>query len=144
MKKDISDTIALFFVCLFSGLGVSLLLFVVVAIAEPLINFTWDDPTTYNNGTLIPSGDLERRTLKCGDTAGGPYPAEVEFQSQTPPSLEDMAFLVGNQPGTYYCVTTVWSAQYGTESGPSNEANFTVGPVDTGHIPGPPRNFAIQ
>ena len=106
--------------------------------ADPFKTWTWTDPTTFENGQPIPAGDLITRTLKCGTTVGGPYPDETIFQSQTPPSVEDMAFVVGGIPGNYYCLSTVWSLLYMSESGPSNEVNFTVLPGALGFVPNPP------
>jgi hypothetical protein len=106
--------------------------------ADPLKNWFWDDPTQYENGANIPGGDLTQRKLYCGMQQGGPYPAEQVFDMQAPPSLEDMAFVVAGLPGTYYCVSTVASIAYGTESGFSNEVNFTVAPGTLGFVPRPP------
>ena len=106
--------------------------------ADPLLTWTWNDPTEFENGVSIPGGDLTSRTLKCGVNPGGPYPAEKVFDMQAPPSEEDMAFVVGGIPGEYYCISTVSSLTYLSESGPSNEVNFTVLPGDLGFTPKPP------
>lgn len=106
--------------------------------AEPLKDWFWTDPSTYENTQPIPGGDLINRTLKCGMQIGGPYPAEQIFEMQSPPSKEDMAFVVGGVPGDYYCVSTVWSKLYQSESGNSNEINFPVAPGALGFVPNPP------
>ncbi len=126
------------------------------ALAEPFKNWFWTDPVQYENMQNIPGGDLELRTLYCGnnpaDTSipdgsapfGGTgscadrYDTGVVFAMQAPPSNEDMAFIVGGIPGTYYCASTVSSITYGSESGCSNEANFTVLPGALGFVPLPP------
>jgi hypothetical protein len=106
--------------------------------ADPFKTWSWIDPTEYENGQLIPGGDLTNTTMHCGMQAGGPYPASQVFAMQTPPSIEDMAFVVAGLPGTYYCVATVSSIQHGTVSGNSNEINFTVLPGTLGFVPLPP------
>lgn len=107
--------------------------------AEPYISWMWEAPATYENGQAIIVGDLENYTLSCGPTSGGPYPASKPFDAQIPPSMEDMAFLVGGVPGQYFCVSTVSSIRYGLTSGYSNEVNFTVEAVDLGYRPAAPR-----
>lgn len=106
--------------------------------AEPFKNWFWTDPTTYVNGQTIPPGDLTNTTLKCGMQSGGPYPAIQVFTDQVSPSSEDMAFVVAGVPGTYYCVATVSSIQYQSESGNSGEVSFTVAPGALGFVPNPP------
>ena len=106
--------------------------------ADPFKTWVWDDPTEYENNTAIPAGDLITRTLKCGNTAGGPYPHEILFISQFSPSIEDMAIVVQNQPGDYYCISTVWSLEHMTESGGSNEVNFSVASGQIGFVPKAP------
>lgn len=106
--------------------------------ADPTKTFSWDDPTEYENGTLIPGGDLTGRKLYCGMEPGGPYPAEKVFEMQAPPSIEDMAFVVAGLPGTYYCVMTVTSIAHQVESDYSNEVSFIVEPGTLGFVPKPP------
>lgn len=106
--------------------------------AEPLKVWQWTAPTQYENGQNIPGGDLTNYTIHCGMQAGGPYPAMQIFAMQTPPSEEDMAFVVAGVPGTYYCVSTVSSVNHLTTSEFSNEVNFTVLPGTLGFVPRPP------
>lgn len=106
--------------------------------ADPIKTWNWVAPTAYENGTPIPGGDLEAYTLHCGMQAGGPYVASQVFEMQVSPSDEDMAFIVQGMPGTYYCAATVRSVAHGTESGYSNEVNFTVLPESLGLVPRPP------
>ena len=106
--------------------------------ADPFKTWTWSDPTTYENGALIPDGDLAGRVLHCGMEEGGPYPATAIFDMQVSPSVEDMAFVVAGVPGTYYCVSTVDSLAWASTSGDSNEINFTVLSTDLGLTPNPP------
>ncbi len=124
--------------------------------ADPIITWSWDDPLAYENGQPIPGGDLMSRTLHCGnnpadtsipdgsDAFGNEgacadrYDASVIFTSQDPPSAEDMAFIVGGIPGTYYCASTVQSVTHLSTSGCSNEENFIVGPGGLGFVPNPP------
>ena len=106
--------------------------------ADPLKVWQWTEPTQYENGQNIPGGDLTNYTLHCGMQSGGPYPATQTFAMQTPPSEEDMAFVVAGVPGTYYCVSTVDSIAHLTTSGFSDEVNFTVLPGTLGFVPRPP------
>ncbi len=112
--------------------------------AAPFETWSWSVPTEYKNETPIPPGDLVNFTLHCGMQFGGPYPAAQIFSVQTPPSVEDMAFVVANMAGTYYCVATVSSLQYSTTSEVSNEVNFTVLPTDLGLVPKPPTLLSLQ
>jgi hypothetical protein len=105
--------------------------------ADPFKIWPWIDPDKYTNQQPIPAGDLATRTLKCGTVSGGPYPTTVIFTSQISPSNEDMAFAVNGIPGTYYCITTVWSLQYMSQSGYSNEQVFIVAPTEVGFVPMP-------
>ena len=106
--------------------------------ADPFKIWSWAEPTLYENGQTIPAGDLTTYTLKCGTATGGPYPDETIFVSQISPSNEDMAFVVNGIPGDYYCVATVWSIAYLSESGNSGEVLFTVAPGALGFVPNPP------
>ena len=123
--------------------------------AEPFKDWTWMDPTEYENNTPIPAGDLVARTLHCsnspadttipdGSKAFGNigscadrYETSTIFISQTPPSREDMAFIVGGLPGTYYCAATVGSIRYQSRAGCSEELNFIVLPGALGFVPKP-------
>lgn len=106
--------------------------------ADPVKTWNWTPPTQYENGSAIPGGDLENYTLHCSNTAGPPYEASRIFGMQVSPSIEDMDFIVGGVPGTYFCVSTVASVAHGSTSGYSNEVNFTVVPGDLGLVPNPP------
>ena len=105
--------------------------------ANPTKTWSWTGPTEYNNNQPIPGGDLTDFKLHCGMQPGGPYPATQIFAMQTPPSIEDMAFVVAGLPGTYYCVATVSSLAHLTTSEVSNEVNFTVLPTVLGFVPKP-------
>jgi len=106
--------------------------------ADPIKTWFWDAPTEYENGSLIPGGDLINFRLYCGMIEGGPYPASKIFEMQVAPSIEDMDFVVAGLPGMYYCVSTVESLAHMTISGDSNEVNFTVAPGQLGFVPKPP------
>ena len=106
--------------------------------ADPIKTWNWEGPYEYEDNQPIPQGDLTDFELHCGMQTGGPYPASQIFARQTPPSIEDMAFVVAGLPGTYYCVATVSSLAHRTTSGVSNEVNFTVLPVVLGFVPKPP------
>ena len=123
---------------LFQMVVASILLGSLTIQADPILTWFWDDPVEYENDQPIPGGDLTGRTLYCGMEDGGPYPASKLFEMQAPPSLEDMAFVVGGLPGDYYCVMTVSSVNHLSESGFSNQVNFTVTPGSLGFVPKPP------
>jgi hypothetical protein len=106
--------------------------------ADPLEVWQWTAPTQYENGDIIPGGDLTNYTIHCGMQQGGPYPATQVFAMQTSPSEEDMDFVVAGIPGVYYCVSTVSSINHLTTSGFSNEVNFIVLPGTLGFAPRPP------
>lgn len=124
MKKVIRGAVALL---LFGPLTIS---------ADPFKTFNWSGPSTYVNGNPIIADPLTFK-LYCGEDETGPYPVQIFFDLQTPPSLQDMAFVVMG-PGTYYCVNTATSTLYATESSFSNEVSFTVTPVSQGFVPLPP------
>jgi len=105
--------------------------------ADPFKTWNWTGPVTYENGQNIPGGDLINYTLHCGMVPGS-YVASQVVTMQTPPSLEDMQFIVQGMPGTYYCALTVQSLVHGTESAYSNEVNFTVLPGQLGLVPNAP------
>lgn len=106
--------------------------------ADPIKTWSWTAPTEYENNTPIPTSDILSYTLYCGVTEGGPHDQFITAMNTPPPQDMDMAPLVGNQPGTYYCVLTATSSLYLEESAPSNEVNFTVLPGDLGLRPKPP------
>jgi len=114
--------------------------------ADPFKTFTWSNATLYENGQPILAGDLTT-SVYCGVAAGGPYPVRL-----TPPSgvdatsaVWDLAPLVefGGGPGTYYCIGRHMSNLYLSESGDSNEINFTVDAGQLGFVPLPPQNLQI-
>lgn len=106
--------------------------------ADPIKTWNWTGPTQYENNTPIPAADALSFRLKCGSIEGGPYDQYETLLDATPPSIQDMAPLIMNTPGTYYCVATATSSLHGLESGSSNEVNFTVLPGDLGLRPKPP------
>ncbi len=123
---------------LFQILVVAILLGSLTIQADPFETWNWTHDNLYENKLPIPSGDLVNYTMHCGMEAGGPYPAMQVFEMQTPPSIEDVAFVVAGVPGDYYCVATVASKAYGTTSGYSNESPFVVLPEALGYVPEPP------
>lgn len=105
--------------------------------AEPFKTWSWVGPSVYENGDPIIADPLTFR-LHCGIEQGGPYPTTITLDLQTPPALQDMVSLVMGLPGIYYCVETATSSLFGSTSGFSNEANFTVTPASLGFVPVPP------
>lgn len=93
---------------------------------------SWTPPVAYTNGDPLLEQDLDFYTLYCSgaeftqiDSIIGNSTAVIDF---TP---------LGE--GTHICYLTV-TAVNGQESGPSNTANFTVGP----RVPLGPQNFVIS
>ena len=116
--------------------------------ADPFKIWDWDEPTTYENGNLIPASDTLTYTLYCNDTSGEqgePYEIAIALDDPgAPPSQEDMAPVVRGRAGTYYCVATAASSAFNTESAFSSEANFTVTAQSIGNVPRPPTNLTFQ
>lgn len=116
--------------------------------ANPFKLWDWTPPTTYENLETIPVTDNLSYTLHCNDTPGEqgpPYEVEVALDDPgAPPSNEDMAPVVQNRAGTYYCAATASSSLHGTTSGFSNEANFIVTAASLGYVPKPPTNLTLQ
>ena len=116
--------------------------------ADPFKIWDWTEPTLYENGNLIPASDTLTYTLYCNDTSGEqgpPYEIAIALDDPgAPPSQEDMAPVVRGRAGTYYCVATAASTAFGSESGYSNETNFTVTAASLGFVPRPPTNLSFQ
>lgn len=115
--------------------------------ADPFKTWNWTPPTNYENGQIIPTTDGLSYTLYCNDVSGDigpPYEVLIPLDDPgAPPSYEDMGLVVAGQAGTYYCVATATSSN-GSESGYSNETNFTVTVADLGFVPRPPTNLTFQ
>ena len=88
---------------------------------EILIPVTWTPPTTYENGTSIPPGDLKDYRIYCGHT-----PAEFPYELLLPDTVSgverDMSFCLQGvtYPIIIYVALTVSSIQHNTESQLSN------------------------
>lgn len=126
----------------------ALLLVASVTFAAPDLTWNWDPPTQYTNGNSIPGSDVLTYTLHCNNTPGEqgtPYEVQIALDDPgAPPSVEDMAPVHGGQVGEYWCASTARSTAFASESGFSNEANFTVTAVQLGFVPNPPTNLTIQ
>jgi len=129
-------------------LAVILLLASLTIQADPFHEWNWTNATNYENGQIIGADDTLTTTLYCDDTpnaSGGPYNIAIALDDPgAPPSIEDMGPVVQGRPGTYECIARHTSSMYGTESGDSNPANFTVTVGDLGFVPRPPTNLTIQ
>jgi len=108
-----------------------------------VLTFDWLAPATYTNAVPIPAADALSYTLLCGDTQGGPYDNVSFLLDPLPPSMQDMAVLVANTPGDYYCVLTATSSLWNTTSDPSPEVSFSVAPTDLGLQPMAPVLFLV-
>ena len=103
-----------------------------------VLTFDWLPPSEYTNDMPIPAADALSYTLLCGAESGGPYDRVSFLLDPVPPSMQDMAVLVANTPGNYYCVLTATSSLWGTTSDPSPEVTFYVAPTDLGLRPKAP------
>lgn len=106
--------------------------------ADPFKEWNWSPPTQYVNGSTIPPSDDLSYTLYCGNTQGGPYDLFSASLTKPPPDNMDMAPLVNDVPGVYYCVATATSSIYLSESDYSGEASFSVTGEALGFVPEPP------
>ena len=122
----------------------AVLLMVGVVSAAPNTDFSWTEPTQYEDGNVIPATDILSYTLQCGNTSGGPYNFQFAMGSSVSTANVDVGACVGGVPGTYYFVATATSADFNTESVFSNEASRTYTAADLGKVPLPPTLFTIQ
>lgn len=90
--------------------------------AAPFAQFTWEPPTHYEDGSLIPSTDVLSYTIYCSNVAGGPYNVSWDVGNGTSVNSLDLWDCV-KEAGTYYFVATVTSAALGTTSTFSNEVS---------------------
>jgi len=109
--------------------------------AAPIKVWSFIEATNYENGTIIPQGDLSTK-LHCGLQQGGPWLIS-QMMSTPSPSTEDMAFVVQGLPGNFWCTATHISAQYFSESGYSNEVGFSVTGSDLNLVPNPPTLISV-
>jgi hypothetical protein len=100
----------------------TLMLFVLTSTAAPFAQFTWDAPTHYEDGSLIPSTDTLSYTIYCSNIAGGPYNVSWDVGTGTSVNSLDLWDCV-KEAGTYYFVATVTSSALGTTSTFSNEVS---------------------
>jgi len=107
------------------------------AMAAPTKTVSFTEPTNYEDGTVIPVGDL-LYNLHCDNVSGAPYTYLQALSNTSSPSAEDFAFCVNGLPGTYFAALTAVSVQYSTESIYSNEISFLVSPGELGKVPLPP------
>ena len=106
--------------------------------AAPNSNFTWTEPTNYEDGTVIdPAADTLTYNLYCGTTAGGPYSFVADMGTGTSATV-DVGSCVNGTPGTYYFAATSVSSLYGTESALSNEISRTYTASELGKVPNAP------
>lgn len=107
--------------------------------AAPNTDFTWTEPTNYEDATVIPATDSLSYTLYCSNVAGGPYTVYGVIGTDTTSAIAvDLNTCVNGVPGTYYFVLTATSADFNAESAYSNEATRTYTAADLGKVPLPP------
>lgn len=93
----------------------------------------WTPPVEYENGDVLLEQDLDFYSLYCNGSTTPLVTIDSVIGTRT--EIVDFSPL---GEGTHTCHLTV-TALNGEESGPSNDANFTVGP----RTPGAPTNFVI-
>ena len=109
--------------------------------AAPTKTWTWTDAVNYEDGSIVPQGDLSTK-LYCGLQQGGPWLVS-QMMSTPSPSTEDMGFVVQGIPGTVACVATHISSQYNTESNYSGEVLFSVSAGELNLVPNPPALISV-
>ena len=113
--------------------------------AAPNTDFTWTEPTNYEDATVIPATDSLSYTLYCSNVSGGPYTVYGVIGVDTTSAVAvDLNACVGGVPGTYYFVLTATSADFNAESAYSNEASRTYTAVDLGKVPLPPVIISVN
>lgn len=114
-------------------------LLIALLLVSPLVfavgekTFTFQPPTTYDDGTPLPQSAIASYDIEC-DTALLANVPNVPLNTNTylaPPGT----FTTGDHACQAFTVTTE-----GVRSGPSNTVNFTVAPG----VPSPPINFVVQ
>jgi hypothetical protein len=116
-----------------------------VASAIPLSDFTWTEPTNYENGQVIdPITDVITYSVFCSSTSGGPYTLVANGLTGSAANNLDVGSCINNTPGTYYFVATATSSFYNSESIFSNEASKTYTVTDLGQVPNPPVLISVQ
>lgn len=101
---------------------------ILLAVSSPLWGqvaktFTWTNPTSYVDGTAMPSSDIKQTTISVAPTSGG-TPTIVLV---SPGAAATYSSLPVFGSGTWYARAQTTSISLGTMSGFSNEAVFTVG-----------------
>lgn len=113
--------------------------------AAPNTDFSWTEPTNYEDGTIIPATDILTYGLYCSNTSGGPYTFYGNIGVDTNSAVAvDLAACVNGVAGTYYFVLTATSADFNAESAFSNEASRTYTNIDLGKVPLPPVIISVQ
>lgn len=117
-----------------------------IAETAPNTDFSWTEPTNYEDGTVIPNTDVLTYKLSCSTTSGPTYEFPigsigVDTNSAT---LVDVGSCVQGIPGTYYFVLTATSADFGSESVYSNEISHTFTADDLGKVPNAPVLISIS
>lgn len=108
-------------------------------IVSPLVfavgekTFTFEPPTTFEDGTPLPQSAIASYDIECNATLLANVPNQPLNTStyQAPPGT----FATGDHACQAFTVTTE-----GVRSGPSNTVNFTVAPG----VPSPPINFVVS
>lgn len=94
-----------------------------------VLTINWTPPTAYTDNFPLPEQDLDYYTFYCNGLS------VKQFDSIIGTWTNDVD-VSGLASGDYVCQLRVTDI-VGTESGPSNDLNFTIGP----RIPGNPANL---
>lgn len=112
--------------------------------AAPNSDFSWTDPTNYEDGTIIDSAvDTLTFSIYCSGTQGGPYTLVQDNLTNSPQQI-DVQSCVQGVPGTYYFVLTAVSTYYNTESDYSNEASRLYSAAELGKTPNAPVLLSVN
>jgi hypothetical protein len=121
---------------------------VLLAVSSPLWGqvektFTWVNPTSYVDGTVMPPSDIKQTTISVAPTSGG-TPTLVLVSTGAASTYTSLPVFTS---GTWYARAQTTSISLGTTSGYSNEAVFTVGVCQANPLsctPRAPTNLSVQ
>jgi len=123
----------------------SLSLLTAEAFATPVPTLSATAPTQYENGEVIPVGDVLTYEVYCSGLDNGSYPFVFDAVGLASGGATiDIAACVQGTVGTYYFVATATSTQHSTESAFSNQTIRFFGAGDLGKTPLAPTLLTIS
>jgi hypothetical protein len=121
---------------------------ILLAVSAPLWaqvgkTFSWVNPTSYVDGTVMPPSDIKQTTIGIAPTSGG-TPTTVLVAQGAVTSYTSLPVFTA---GTWYARAQTTSVSLGTTSAWSNEAVFTVGVCQANPLsctPKAPTSLSVQ